>query len=86
MMRGVLDRFESSTAVILLEEDNKEITLPTEVLPEGSFEGIWFHLSEHNGNYKVNSIDVAKTESKTSANALLLEQMKKKSKGSKFKK
>lgn len=86
MMRGVLDRFEGSEAVILLEESKQEVILPEEALPEGSLEGTWFHLTQLDGTYKINSIDVAKTEAKTTANALLLEQMRQKSKGSKFKK
>lgn len=84
-MKGVLDRYEGMDAVILVEENKQEFTVPKTDLPEGSFEGVWFHLAEINGSYKVQSIDVAATEEKSTANALLLESLRKNKQGSKFK-
>lgn len=84
-MKGVLDRFEGLEAVILIEEENEEFTVPRTKLPKGSSEGVWFHLIKENGTYHIQSIDVATTEEKSSANATLMENLRKNKKGSKFK-
>ncbi|HLR22905.1 MAG TPA: DUF3006 domain-containing protein [Pseudogracilibacillus sp.] len=84
-MKGVLDRFEGLDAVILIEEENEEFTVPRTKLPKGSSEGVWFHLIKENSTYHIQSIDVAATEEKSSANATLMENLRKNKKGSKFK-
>lgn len=83
-MLGVLDRFEGNLAVILVEENNEQFTIEREKLPAESVEGTWFHLSKHRDSYHVNSIDIAKTEEKSAANALLLERLQKRRRKSKF--
>lgn len=84
-MKGVLDRFEGNLAVILLEDEAKEFTTEKESLPKGSVVGTWFHITHNQSNYAISSIDIAETEAKSAANALLLEQLRDRKKTSKFK-
>jgi len=84
-MRGVLDRFEGDNAVILVEENKEEFLVKKGELPAASEPGVWFHLSHNQHGYTISSIDVSKTEEKSSANALLLERLRSKKKESSFK-
>ncbi|HLR55020.1 MAG TPA: DUF3006 domain-containing protein [Pseudogracilibacillus sp.] len=85
-MIGVLDRFEKNLAVILLEEQNEEITIDQQKLPHNSVPGIWFNVAySHQYGYRIISVNVAATEEKSSANAMLLENLQKHKQGSKFK-
>lgn len=85
-MKGVLDRFEKNLAVILIEENNEEITMERNNLPDYSVPGIWFDLAySHQYGYRIIAVNVAATEEKSSANAMLLENVQKHKKGSKFK-
>ncbi|HLQ95863.1 MAG TPA: DUF3006 family protein [Pseudogracilibacillus sp.] len=85
-MKGVLDRFEKNLAVILIEENNEEITLERNKLPDYSVPGIWFDLAySPQYGYRIIAVNVAATEEKSSANAMLLENLQKHKKGSKFK-
>lgn len=84
MMKGVLDRYEGGLAVILVEESKEEFTLEKTELPKGSTQGTWYHLIHGENGYAISSIDVAATEEKSSANALLLEKVQQKKKESKF--
>lgn len=86
MMKGVLDRFEDNDqAVILIEKEQKALVIPRKELPKGSKEGIWFHIKESNGAFKIISIDyeTARREEKKSAD--LMEKLRAKGTGSKFK-
>src|SRR5699024_11527043 len=71
-MKGVLDRFEKNLAVILLEEQNEEITIDQQKLPHNSVPGIWFNVAySHQYGYRIISVNVAATEEKSSASAML---------------
>lgn len=84
-MNGVLDRFEGNQAVILVEKEAEEFTIEKEQLPEGSTVGTWFHVAHGTKGYSVVSIDTMKTEEQSTANALLMEKLRKRKKTSKLK-
>lgn len=85
-MKGVLDRFEDNNlAVILIEEINKELNIPANNLPSNSKEGTWFLIEERQGEYHIVSIDAEKTRNQAQKSADLLERLRAKSSGSKFK-
>src|SRR5699024_7877375 len=86
-MNGVLDRFEKNLAVIVLEEQNEEINIDQQKLHHNRVPGIWFNVAySHQYGYRIISVNVAATEEKSSANAMLLENLQKHKQGSKFKK
>lgn len=84
-MKGVLDRIENQLAVILIEDINKEIIIPMKDLPPNSQEGTWFDLEELEGEIKIISIDHDLTQKEAQKSQDLLNQLRTKSKGSKFK-
>lgn len=85
-MKGVLDRFENKDqAVILIEEIQKALVVPISELPANSKEGTFFSIEERNGNYKIISIDHETTRREEKKAAELMEKLRAKSKGSKFK-
>lgn len=86
-MKGYLDRVEDNAmAVILIEEKNKEITVPLDTLPAGSKEKTWLHMEQVNGRYTVLSIDRETTEEKAQQTSALMERLRKRKRESKFKK
>lgn len=86
MMKGVLDRFEDNDlAVILIEEMNKELNIPVNNLPPNSKEGTWFQIEERQGEFHIVSIDMEMTNKQAERSADLLEKLRAKSSGSKFK-
>ncbi len=84
-MKGVLDRFEGKFAVIKVEENKEEFTVAKHVLPEASVIGTWFHIMHMGDTYHIQSIDIAATEEKSSANALLMEKSRHNKRENKFK-
>ena len=85
-MKGILDRFEDNNqAVILIEETQKALIIPKSELPAGSKAGIWFNIVEKNGAYKIISIDNETTRREEKKAAELMEKLRAKSTGSKFK-
>jgi len=61
--KGVLDRFENpEQAVILLEKEGLEITVPRSKLPPGSTEGTWFNIKRTPSEVNILSIDSQMTE------------------------
>jgi len=86
-MKGYLDRVEDNDmAVILIEEKNEEIVVPIDELPNGCKEKTWLHMEHIQGSYKVISIDHETTAKKAQQTSALMEKLRKRKKGSKFKK
>lgn len=85
-MKGVLDRFEDNNlAVILIEETNQTLNIPTDELPPNSKEGTWFTIEERNGEFHIVSIDTEMTNRQTQKSNDLLKKLRAKSNDSKFK-
>jgi len=85
-MRGILDRFEGEQAVILIEEVKKEIIVTKNKLPANSEVNTVFKINEENGSFKIASIDLAATKQASQQSSALMDKLRKKSSGSKFKK
>lgn len=85
MIKGVLDRIEDGLAVILIEELEEQFTIRTEDLPENSEEGTWFTLKKEGENYVIVAIDKELTQQQQQKASSLLEQLRSKKRGSKFK-
>ena len=86
-MIGVFDRIEDNDmAVILIEEINKELTIPLHDLPSGSTESTWFHIEKKGDAFKVISIDSKTTDQEADNSANLMKKLRSKRKDSKFKK
>ncbi|MBP1971119.1 hypothetical protein J2Z83_003258 [Virgibacillus natechei] len=86
-MKGILDRFEDNQkAVILLEEINEEWIASIENLPDGSEEGTAFHIEKVDGEFQIIAIDHESTRDKAQQSSDLMEKLRAKSKGSKFRK
>lgn len=84
-MKGYIDRIvDQKFAVILFDEEKKEITIPVEKLPAGWKENVWVNLVEENGTYRVYSIDEDKTKKEMQKSQDLLAQLRAKSKGSRY--
>ena len=84
-MRGILDRFEGEQAVILIEEVKQEIIVSKNNLPANSEVNTVFKLTEENGNYSIAGIDIAATKQASQESSALMDKLRKKSSGSKFK-
>ena len=84
-MKGILDRFEGNQAVILIEEAKEEWIVSKEDLPRGSTEHTIFNLVKENGSYKIINIDLAQTKAAARKSSSLMNQLREKNKGSKFK-
>ncbi len=84
-MKGILDRFEGEWAVILIEEKNEELLVKKSVLPAGSEKNTIFNLVEKNGTYEIAGIDVLATKQAKEKSASLMDRLRAKGKGSKFK-
>lgn len=52
-MRAVIDRFEGDWAVLLLERERGELSIPAAGLPAGTREGDWLHVREADGGLVV---------------------------------
>lgn len=84
-MKGILDRFEGNQAVILIEETKEELIVNREGLPRGSAKHTIFNLEKANGSYQIASIDLTQTKAAAKKSASLMDQLRGKKKGSKFK-
>lgn len=84
MLKGVLDRIEEETAVILLEEIGEEFTVPAEELPETSEEGTYFTVEKCEEGYRIVEIDEEETKEAKDTSEDLLAQLRAKSKGSNY--
>jgi Ser/Thr protein kinase RdoA (MazF antagonist) len=84
-MIGVLDRFEGELAVILVEEEKEEFTVDKKELPSGSEVNTLFNVTKENGNYRILEINKEATSKAQKKSANLMDQLRARSKGSKFK-
>lgn len=84
-MKGILDRFEGEQAVILIDEEQTEVIVNANELPSGSKRNTMFKMEKVNGAYKIVGIDVQATKQAETKSSSLMDQLRAKSKGSKFK-
>lgn len=84
-MKGILDRFEGEKAVILIEDDHTEMIVNKSELPANSKVDTIFKLSKNNGSYQIDSIALAATQKASQKSSALMNQLRSKSNGSKFK-
>ncbi|GGN51615.1 hypothetical protein GCM10007971_06300 [Oceanobacillus indicireducens] len=84
-MKGILDRFEGNQAVILIEETKEELIVNKEVLPRGSMKNTIFNLKKESDGYTIVNIDLAQTKAAERKSSSLMDQLRAKNKGSKFK-
>gem|GEM_PF-3060358 len=84
-MKGILDRFEGEKAVILIEEDHTEMIINKNELPANSKVDTIFKISKSNGSHQIDSIDLAATKQASQKSSDLMNKLRSKSKGSKFK-
>lgn len=84
-MRGILDRIEDgSRAVIILEEEGREIILPASRLPEGSDINSWFTIEVENGDLVI-LLDEETTQLKEEQAKTLIQKLRRKKSDSRFK-
>lgn len=84
-MRGILDRFEGEQAVILIEEDQAELIIKKEELPVNSKVNTIFKISKKETDYHIEGIDIAATKQASQKSSALMDKLRSKSSGSKFK-
>lgn len=85
-VHGVLDRLaDRNQAVILIEELNKEIIIPTIKLPEASQANTWFTIKLRGDEIIEIEQNDEKTDQALQKSTDLMEKLRSKSKGSKFK-
>ncbi|MFC3041769.1 DUF3006 domain-containing protein [Virgibacillus xinjiangensis] len=85
-MKGIVDRFEGTKAVILLEEIKEELIVDREELPDGSDINTVVQVEDQDGEYRVIAKDDAQTDEQSGTTSDLMSKLRAKSKGSKFKK
>ncbi|MDL4843079.1 DUF3006 family protein [Aquibacillus rhizosphaerae] len=86
-MKGFLDRIENDRhAVIIVEEINQQFVIAKNHLPSGSQIHDWFELSEKDGDIINISLDRKTTEIQKNKTENLINRVRTKNKGSKFKK
>ncbi|MDN7243177.1 DUF3006 domain-containing protein [Planococcus sp. N028] len=84
-MRGMLDRIEDGThAVLLIEEQGREIVVPVSQLPEGSQVHTWFTITMEEDEIVSLQLDESLTEVKTEQAQSLMQRLRSRS-GSRFK-
>lgn len=84
-MKGILDRIEDGRhAVILVEEEGIELILPANRLPEGSQINSWFTIDTENGQLMM-ALDEELSLAKSEQAEELMARLRKKKKGSRFK-
>lgn len=70
-MRGVLDRIEDGgKAVIILEEERREIILPVSRLPRGSRVNSWFTIDGESGELEISLDEETNRNKEQQADAL----------------
>jgi hypothetical protein len=86
-MKGFLDRIEDQQfAVILVEELNQEFILPKDKLPSGSTERSYFDVTVENGQITFITWNEQETTAQQQKVDDMMEKLRSKSKGSKYKK
>ncbi len=59
--RAVIDRVEGALAVLLVGEDEREMTLPLRSLPPGSVPGVWLRVAMEGDRVTFAEIDTETT-------------------------
>lgn len=85
-LKGILDRFENDSAVILIEEEKEELIVPKRDLPKGSKVNTYFVIEKNFNGYEIVGIDEEKTILERKKSSSLMDRLKAKRKTSKFKK
>jgi len=82
-MRGTLDRIENENlAVILLEEEQREIVLPVHHLPEGSRVNSWFEIVMDGEEMVSIALDEETAEAKEREAEALMQKLRSRRRGS----
>lgn len=85
-MKGILDRIENGRqAVILIEEEQREIIFPADRLPPGSKVNSWFDIVVENEEITSISLDVETAAAKERQVQSLLKRLRSRRSGSRFK-
>ncbi|MDV2685183.1 DUF3006 domain-containing protein [Alkalihalophilus lindianensis] len=85
-VNGVLDRIEDGKyGVILVEEHGKEYVVNKELLPDGVSEGDWLTLLVEEDEVQSVEVDREKTDSVKKKVEAQVKRLRKRSKGSRFK-
>lgn len=85
-MKGMLDRIEDGRyAVILIDEEKREVILPADCLPEGSEIHSWFDIELDGEEVKSISRNVEAEAAKEQRVDALMEKLRAKKRGSRFK-
>ncbi|MDN7246760.1 DUF3006 domain-containing protein [Planococcus shenhongbingii] len=85
-MRGTLDRIEDGQlAVILLEEEQREIVLPVQYLPKGSRVHSWFEIVMDGEEIISITLDEETAESKMNEAEDLMQKLRSRRRSSRFK-
>lgn len=84
-MKGVLERIEDNRiAVILIEEEHREIYVPLKELPPGTGLNTWFHIELEGGEVVSLRIDEDATEERSHRADEIRQKLLSKRTGSKF--
>lgn len=84
-MKGMLNRIEDGWAVILIEEEQKELLLPLSQLPEGSQVNSWFDIELEGEDLCSISLDEESRAAKEQEARDLRRKLRRRSRGSRFK-
>lgn len=85
-MLGVIDRFESDLAVILIESEHREIIVAKNALPTDALEGTWLTITEISEDAYTFQINVEQTKKQRKKVQSLREQLLQKKQQSAYKK
>lgn len=64
MERAVVDRVEEGLAVLLIGDEEHELTVPIEELPEGASPGVWLRVTLENGALTDAEVDAETTQAR----------------------
>lgn len=85
-MKGILDRIEDGQhAVILVEDLQREIVIPADCLPSGSKVHSWFDIVWEDEEIKSISLEAETAAAKEEQVEGLMQKLKEKQSGSRFK-
>jgi hypothetical protein len=85
-MRGTLDRIEDGYfAVILLEEEQREIVLPVHHLPDGSRVNSWFEIVMDGEDIVSVALDEETADAKENEADALMQKLRSRRRSSRFK-
>lgn len=83
-MKGILDRFEGNLAVILVETEKEEFTVPKKNLPPGSQVDTYFELKKDGQSYQIIKIAETKTQKEKLKTSDLMAKLRARKTRSKF--